>query len=117
MAVPLASLWIYLVLGFVFGVIGVYSNHCVLALRDVLQQFYQQKYYYFMLTGALLAGTFGLLSFIYPEVTGGGFAFIPEAIAGIYSLSPLFIILIVRFIATIVCFSSGAPGGGFSHQR
>ncbi|WP_392552579.1 H(+)/Cl(-) exchange transporter ClcA [Orbus wheelerorum] len=113
-AVPLSSLWIYFIFGGILGLIGAISNQGVLKLRDKLQSFYQLKSYYFLLVGGLLAGIFGLLSLYYPAITGGGFDIIPNVVDQLYGLWPLVAILAIRLIATILCFSSGAPGGIFS---
>lgn len=113
-AVPLESLWLYLVLGIIFGLVGVMSNASVMFLRRMFGAFSARNRYNFVLLGGVLAGTFGLLALIVPEVSGGGFAFVDEAVKNIYALKPLMIILLVRFIATVVCFGSGAPGGIFS---
>lgn len=113
-AVPIQSLWLYLILGALFGCIGVISNKCILFMQGKYKQFYQQKFYHFLLTGFMLAGSFGVMSFIMPEITGSGFDFIPDATFGHYAISMLFIILLLRFITTVLCFSSGAPGGIFA---
>lgn len=113
-AVPIQSLWLYLILGISFGCIGVISNKCILMMQERYRQFYQQKSYHFLLTGFLLAGIFGVTSFILPEITGSGFDFIPDATFGKYAIGPLFIILLMRFVTTVLCFSSGAPGGIFA---
>ncbi|WP_392561062.1 H(+)/Cl(-) exchange transporter ClcA [Orbus sturtevantii] len=113
-AVPLNSLWLYFIFGAIIAVLGAISNRSILTLRDKLKSFYQLKSYYFLLVGGLLAGTFGLLSLYFPAVAGSGFEIIPNVIDQLYGLWPLFIILVIRLIATILCFSSGAPGGIFS---
>lgn len=113
-AVPIQSLWLYLILGVLFGCIGVISNKCILLMQDCYRQFYQCKSSNFLLTGFLLAGVFGVTSFILPEITGSGFDFIPDATFGKYAIGTLFLILLMRFITTVLCFSSGAPGGIFA---
>lgn len=114
LAAPLKSVWIYIFLGLFLGIIGALSNFLILHTRRLLNLFYQKKQYFFPLTGALLAGTFGILSVIIPEMTGGGFALLPNIVDGMTMFYPLMIILFLRFIATILCFGSGAPGGIFS---
>ncbi len=113
-AVPVRSLWLYLLLGSIFGVIGVFSNQCILFCQSRFQQFYQKKQYNFLLIGAVLGGVFGVLVLLAPELTAGGFAFIPDAISGKYAFGALLLIFVLRFIGSIVCFSSGAPGGIFA---
>lgn len=111
---PLRSAWIYIFLGLFLGLIGSVSNSLILILRHIFGLFYQKKRYFFPLTGAVLAGSFGVLSILKPEITGGGFALLPNLVDGMIIFYPLLIILCLRFIATILCFGSGAPGGVFS---
>lgn len=101
-------------LGLALGVIGSLSNFLILTTRKFLDLFYQKKEYLFVLTGALLAGTFGLLTMFLPEITGGGFDLVPNLMNEFYGFYPLLILFALRLIATILCFGSGAPGGIFS---
>ena len=113
-AVPIESLWLYLILGTFFGAIGVLSNKCILTIQERIKQFYQLNQFCFILTGFCLAGSFGVISFIFPEITGSGFDFIPDAVSGNYAINTLMIVLCLRFVTTVLCFSSGAPGGIFA---
>lgn len=113
-AVPLKSLWIFIFLGLILGIIGSLSNFLILRIRTFLGGFYKKNKYYFAITGAVLAGIFGVLYAFSSELAGDGFNIIPKVVEGFYGLSPLFLIFIFRFIATVFCFGSGAPGGIFS---
>jgi chloride channel protein, CIC family len=113
-AVSMNSIWLYIFLGLALGVIGSLSNFLILTTRKFLDLFYQKKEYLFVLTGALLAGTFGLLTMFLPEITGGGFDLVPNLMNEFYGFYPLLILFALRLIATILCFGSGAPGGIFS---
>lgn len=114
LSVPLYSLWIYIFLGLALGVIGALSNLIILHTRQIFDLFYQKKNYFSILVGAVLAGVFGVLSLFSPNISGGGFNMIHGVIDGLYAFYPLFLIFLFRFIATILCFGSGAPGGIFS---
>ena len=85
-----------------------------MTLQERFKQFYQFNQYYFVITGFCLAGLFGVISFNLPEITGSGFDFIPNAVACNYAINSLIMILCLRFITTVLCFSSGAPGGIFA---
>lgn len=113
-AVPLSSLFLFVFLGLLLGVIGSCSNYLILKTRSFLENFYKKNTYFFMLTGAVLAGTFGLLYSLVSELAGDGFDIIPKVVEGFYTFYPLILILLFRFFATIVSFGSGAPGGIFS---
>lgn len=113
-SVPLNSLWLFIILGFVLGIIGSCSNFLILKTRSFLAFFYNKNKFNFIITGAVLAGTFGLLFSFRSELAGDGFNVIPKVVEGLYGFYPLFLILIFRFFATIISFGSGAPGGIFS---
>jgi len=113
-AVPLSSLGIFVFLGLLLGVIGSCSNFLILHTRSYLDSFYKKNKYFFVLTGATLAGIFGLLYTFIPELAGSGFTIIPQLVEGVYAFYPLLLILLFRFFATILSFGSGAPGGIFS---
>lgn len=113
-SVPINSLWLFIILGFVLGTIGSCSNFLILKTRSFLAIFYNKNKFNFIITGAVLAGIFGLLFSFRSELAGDGFNVIPKVVEGLYGFYPLFMILIFRFFATIISFGSGAPGGIFS---
>lgn len=112
--VPLHTLWLYVIIGAVFGAIGVCSNLSILNLRTFLDKIYTKFKMSFVLMGMILGGTFGVLTFALPEIASGGFGLIPKVVDGLYAFWPLLLICFGRFIANVVCFGSGAPGGIFS---
>lgn len=112
--VPLQSLWLYILIGAVFGVVGICSNQAILFLRKGLGAIYAKYKFSFVLMGFILGGGFGLLTLYLPEIAGGGFRLIPQVVDGVYALWPLLLICIGRFVTTVLCFGSGAPGGIFS---
>ncbi|UYW02482.1 H(+)/Cl(-) exchange transporter ClcA [Flavobacterium agricola] len=112
--VPLNSLWLFIILGLFLGAIGSLSNFLILRTRSYLQAFYKKNKFNFIVTGAVLAGSFGLLLSVASALSGDGFDVIPKVTEGFYAFYPLLLIFIFRFFATVLCFGSGAPGGIFS---
>lgn len=108
------TLWLYLLLGMVFGVVGVAFNALIFRMQDLFQRLHGGNWRKFVMIGALLGGVCGVLGLIRPEVAGGGFNLIPIAVAGHYSLAMLLFIFIARVATTLLCFGSGAPGGIFA---
>ncbi|CRL62246.1 H(+)/Cl(-) exchange transporter ClcA [Proteus vulgaris] len=111
---PLNTLWLYLVLGMLFGIIGVIFSKLLFYVQTQFQHFYQDKTSRFVLTGGIIGGLCGLLALIIPEITGGGFNIIPALSTGQYSLIALLLFFILRTITSIISFASGAPGGIFA---
>ena len=111
---PQERLWLYFVLGLLFGAIGVGFNHALLTLQQAFQNFYRGRMPRFVLTGAFLGGSCGLLGIYVPELAGGGFDVARKAGTGELGLNLLMLIFLMRFLTSTISFSSGAPGGIFS---
>ncbi|MEB6379961.1 H(+)/Cl(-) exchange transporter ClcA [Leclercia adecarboxylata] len=111
---PVNTLWLYLILGMIFGIVGPLFNALVLRTQDLFQRIHGGNITKWVLVGGLIGGMCGVLGMIMPEISGGGFALIPIAAAGNYSVGLLLLFFIVRTATTLLCFSSGAPGGIFA---
>jgi len=111
---PINTLWLYLLLGMLFGVVGVLFNRLIFITQDFFQRLHGGVMKKALIIGALLGGLCGILAVIEPEAAGGGFSLIPVAAAGHYTVGMLLFIFIARVITTLLCFGSGAPGGIFA---
>lgn len=111
---PVETLWLYLLLGMIFGVVGVLFNSLIFKTQDLFQRLHGGQMKKILITGAVLGGVCGVLGLIEPEAAGGGFSLIPIAAAGHYTVGMLLFIFITRIITTLLCFASGAPGGIFA---
>lgn len=111
---PLNTLWLYLILGMIFGVLGIAFNNLLLYLQDKFLQFYQGKMSRFVLMGGLIGGSCGAIGILMPEIVGGGFGVIHQLTAGTFSLSMILVFFALRFLTSTLSFSSGAAGGVFS---
>lgn len=111
---PVNTLWLYLVLGMIFGIVGPIFNTLVLRTQDMFQRIHGGEIKKWVLVGGLIGGLCGILGLIEPAAAGGGFNLIPIAAAGNYSVGLLLFIFFARILTTLLCFSSGAPGGIFA---
>ncbi|WP_033848870.1 MULTISPECIES: H(+)/Cl(-) exchange transporter ClcA [Yersinia pseudotuberculosis complex] len=111
---PLNTLWLYLLLGILFGAVGVIFNALIFRTQDMFVRFHGGDWRKLVLIGGLLGGVCGLLALLHGNAVGGGFALIPIAAAGNFSIGMLLFIFIARVITTLLCFGSGAPGGIFA---
>lgn len=107
---PLENYWVLIGLGIITGITGKIFNQYILNS----QQWYQnisEKYAFFRpVIPAILAG---ILGFVLPEVLGGGHKLVEHMSITRMSVIFLVIILVVKFIFTIICYGSGVPGGIF----
>lgn len=113
-APELSTLWLFLVLGALFGFFGVIFNRCITFSQDSLVKLHKNNRRRYLTLGTTLGGVFGLLLIYLPELTGGGIELIPAVTNGDYSIALLILIFFGRMLTTLVCFGSGAPGGVFA---
>jgi len=107
----LDALWIYLIVGLIFGAVGVLFNKLVFTFQDIYLRIHRNRVSRFVLIGALLGGCCGVGTLYFSEAVGGGDGLIPHIMLGGFSLELLLIIFLLRMLTTVLCFSSGAPGG------
>ena len=110
----LMSLWLYLVLGFCFGVIGILFNKMILKTLDLYLFIHKGQRWRFVAIGLFLGGLFGALSICEPSIVFGGLELIPDIEGGHYFAAGLMAIFLFRIVTTLLSFSSGAPGGVFA---
>ncbi|GFE71426.1 putative channel transporter [Chroococcus sp. FPU101] len=108
---PLASLWIFALVGIACGVIGYYFN---LFLVKCLNFFANFRGIHYKLTGLYVGAFVGLMSWLYNPTTGGGEEIIIWSFDNLESSYVLLLLCLVRFGMTILCYGSGAPGGIFA---
>lgn len=111
---PVNSLWLYLLLGALFGAVGVLFNALIFRVQDVFQRLHGGDWRKIIAIGGLLGGGCGVLVLVGPFAAGGGFSLIPLAAAGHYTFGMLLFIFLARMLTTLLCFCSGAPGGIFA---
>ncbi|MCW8335927.1 H(+)/Cl(-) exchange transporter ClcA [Vibrio paucivorans] len=113
-APEIPALWLFLLLGVLFGVFGVLFNRLVTLSQDIFTRIHQNDRKRYLITGSLIGGCFGLLLIYVPELTGGGIGLIPTITNGGYGASFLLLLFLGRILTTMIYFGSGAPGGIFA---
>ncbi len=109
-SLPLSSYGYLIILGVIIGIGGVIFNSL---LVKALNLYNSQKWLppqFRIIIPFVIAGILGL---ILPQVLGGGHSLVMSIIEKNPTLKVLFILLIVKFLFTMISFGSGAPGGIF----
>lgn len=110
----LSALWLFLVLGALFGIFGVVFNRLVTLAQDLFTRLHRNDRKRYLFIGSMIGGCFGLMLLYIPELTGGGIWLIPNITNGDYGAAFLLLLFVGRIFTTLLCFASGAPGGIFA---
>lgn len=105
---PLELMWVPLTLGILLGILGAFYNWCSLRTQDLFGKLKgwgptRKLFIPFLLSG--------LLAFTFPYVLGDGHHLMGWMIEEQPLIGLLFAVLVVKYIFSMICFGSGAPGG------
>ncbi len=100
----------YALLGIASGIIGTLLPNVFYYTRDLFKKIPIRNHF----KPAIGALGVGIIALVYPQVLGGGYGWIQEAINGQMVISLLFILLFAKMIAFALTVSSGGSGGVFA---
>lgn len=103
--------YLYLIgLGIILGLLGVVFNKSLLKTQDLygMQKLLPKKYW--VMFPLLISTVFRI---ILPQVLGGGNDLIVSLVTSKYTLIFLLVLLLGKFLFTMICYGSAAPGGIF----
>jgi CIC family chloride channel protein len=106
---PVSSLWLFLLLGSLFGVLGKFFNAAVELWLDAVERFPAP-----LVAGALIGAAVGALDAIDPLLSGSGHIVTESALQGHIQSSSVLPYFLFWFVGTVVCFGAGSPGGVFA---
>jgi len=107
----LKSLWLFFLFGIVVGGAGLLFNYVLMNTLWQLDKLSPQQKLYYVIAVALLIGS---LAYYYPATVGGGYGIINQALTMSPPLEVLCALLIIRFMTTMLSYSSNIPGGIFA---
>lgn len=105
------SLILFFIFGILVGFVGLLFNITLmksLCKMDALAPW--KRHVYVLFIGLLV----GYLAYCHPEVVGGGYDIIEQALTMYPPLMVLSLLIVVRFIMTMLCYNTGVPGGIFA---
>lgn len=104
------SYYVYLIiLGAIIGLFGVLFNKCLIKSLD----FFKKSRIPVQFQPAIPLLFAGILGFTLPETLGGGHHLVNSLSVKHMALSYLLLLVIVKFIFTMISYGSGVPGGIF----
>lgn len=106
---PLQYYMYLILLGFIIGLFGVFFNRCLIKSLNYFK--YSRIPILFRPAIPLLMA--GILGFVLPETLGGGHHLINSLSQKQLTISYLLILVVVKFMFTMISYGSGVPGGIF----
>jgi CIC family chloride channel protein len=110
-AVPLESLWMFVILGLGLGIVGYCFN---LILFHTQSWFSSLQGIPYKFLGLWVGAIIGLLAWLSPNLVGSGDNAVLWAFDGNVSGHMLLLFFLARFALTMFCYGSGAIGGIFA---
>lgn len=104
-------LWLFIILGLLFSIIGYLYNKLLLISLDFFQISFKLP---IILTGIIVGLIITIVGVFFPEMIGGGYKVISKVLDHSFTLSFLLILFIVRLVLSIFSYSTGVPGGIFA---
>lgn len=107
----LKSLWLFFIFGILAGFAGLFFNQVLmtsLRWKDRLSDRGQGMYA--LVVGAMV----GFLAYTYAPIVGGGYEIIHQSLTLSPPASVLILLILLRFVMTMLCYSSSVPGGIFA---
>lgn len=108
--IPLNNYFYLFILGILVGLLGIVFNKIIFKTQDIYSK---QKWLPAEAKPIIAFLTAGVLGLTMPKVLGGGHEIISSLVTDSFSLKVLIIILIVKFVFTMISYGSSAPGGIF----
>lgn len=107
----LKSLWLFFLLGIVAGFIGLLFNYSLIASLNRVDKLGKGSRVIYVIAVGAFAGFF---AYSRPEIVGGGYTIIHQAITLSPGFFALTLIFLCRFFTLMFCYSTGVPGGIFA---
>lgn len=107
---PLKDYGCVVVLGVILGAFGAFYNKALVLFQDFYKKIKGLKTEWQPVIPFLAAG---MLGFVCPEVLGGGHSMMALLEDGNLAVKSMLLLLVVKFLFSMLSFGSGAPGGIF----
>lgn len=107
---PLNKYHYLIILGIIMGVFGTLFNYTLLKTQDLYNA---QKWFPQHMRPIIPFIIAGILGLILPEVLGGGHELVALMVDMKFTINLLLLILVIKFLFTMISYGSGAPGGIF----
>lgn len=110
-SVPQNTLWLFVVLGIIFGYFGLLFNKPLIKVANFFSNGSKKRYWILVVIVCVIFGTGVVLA---PNAVGGGYVVIANALDYNLSIKMLLLIFALRFAGVIFSYGTGVTGGIFA---
>lgn len=110
-SVPQNTLWLFLVLGAIFGYFGLLFSKGLIKVSDFFANGSKRRFWISVISICIV---FGVGVILMPNAVGGGYVVIANSFSDNLTLKALILLIILRFIGVIVSYGTGVSGGIFA---
>lgn len=110
-SVPQNTLWLFVVLGIVFGYFGLLFNKSLIKVANFFSNGSKKRYWTLVIIVCVIFGTGVVLA---PNAVGGGYVVIANALDYNLSIKMLLLMFALRFAGVIFSYGIGVTGGIFA---
>jgi len=107
----LKSLWLFFLFGIIVGFVGLLFNKTLIGTLRLIDKIRPEYKVFYVLAVGLIVG---YLAYYHPSAVGGGTHIIHDALTLSPGFNVLCLLIVVRFFATMFCYSTNVPGGIFA---
>ncbi len=108
---PLSGIWLFVLLGFLFSLVGYLFNKLLILSLDFFSGLSKRATILSVIIGGLFIVIVGVF---YPKMIGGGYSTIRTVLDHSFTLQFLIVLFIGRLLLTILSYGTGVPGGIFA---
>jgi len=107
----LSGLWLFIILGLLFSVVGYLFNKLLILSLDFFSRLSKIP---IILIGIIVGLLIAIIGIFFPDMIGGGYDTISNVLDNSFTLNFLLVLFIVRMLLSIFSYSTGVPGGIFT---
>ena len=104
------SLWLFIILGLIFSVLGYLFNKLLILSLDCFKIFSKSPV---LFLGSFVGLTIAVVGIFSPEMIGGGYETITKVLDNSYAMLFLLILFSIRMLLSIFSYATGVSGGIF----
>lgn len=107
----LSGIWLFIVLGLLFSLVGYSFNKLLIVALDFFSKLSRIA---FVFSGILAGVVIVIIGVYFPEMIGGGYNTISEVLDQSFTLSILIMLFVGRMLLSVFSYGTGVPGGIFA---